>query len=232
VAWTRVHSTEALSLPATLHVGLIAFRNGGTGLAKAIFTNVQLRQLPDGWSNSDVGSVRQPGAAIEHAGTISVSGAGSDIWSTADAFQFAYRRWTGDGDFVTRVDSLSSPAGSSFSLAALMLRETLAPGSRHASIMVSSDGKAKFRRRSAANAETASDGPAAGSVSTPRWLKLTRRADLVTAFISADGVAWQKVHTAQTIAMGANIYVGLVALRNGGTLDAEARFSHLAFTAP
>jgi regulation of enolase protein 1 (concanavalin A-like superfamily) len=107
------------------------------------------------------------------------------------------------------------------------MRESLDAASRHASLALTTDGKAKFRRRISVGGTTASDGPSAGSTTLPRWLRLTRHGQEFTAFLSTDGVQWQRVHTTQTVAMPSTIYVGVLGLRNGGTGLATAHFSHV-----
>src|SRR5439155_24945999 len=52
-----------------------SFTTSGTGGA-----------LPSGWSHRDIGAVGVPGFAWWNGGVYSVSGSGSDIWGTADAF--------------------------------------------------------------------------------------------------------------------------------------------------
>src|SRR4051794_12531031 len=91
--------------------------------------------LPAGWSSTDIGAVGAAGQASWSAGVFTVAGAGADIWNTADAFRFAYTTFTGDGTIVTRVASEQSVA--SWTKAGVMMRESLAAGSRHAAMIVS-----------------------------------------------------------------------------------------------
>src|SRR5215831_21328247 len=66
--------------------------------------------LPSGWQNQDVGNVGLAGSASYNAssGVMTISGAGADIWGTADAFQFAYRSQAGDDYFMARVTSIQN----------------------------------------------------------------------------------------------------------------------------
>ena len=41
-------------------------------------------------------------------GTYSVTGAGADIWGTADAFRFVYQPLSGDGQIVARVATVQN----------------------------------------------------------------------------------------------------------------------------
>jgi regulation of enolase protein 1 (concanavalin A-like superfamily) len=228
VVWKAVGGATTIAMPSTVEVGMLAFRNGGSGLARASFDRIGLGRVPDGWRVADVGAVGGIGTTTAYGGAFALAATGTDLWSTADAFQFAYTPWTGDGELTAMVDGLTAPAGASFALAGITLRESLDAASPHASLAVTTDGKAKFRRRTSAGGATASDGPSAGSITLPLWIRLTRRGQEITASMSADGVQWQPVHTTQTVTMPSSIYVGVLGLRNGGAGMAAIHFSHVA----
>ncbi len=59
------------------------------------------------WRAQDVGAVGVSGWAVDSGGTVQLAGSGADIWETADAFQFRHQPWTGDGELVVRVSSLT-----------------------------------------------------------------------------------------------------------------------------
>ena len=46
--------------------------------------------LPAGWSQGDIGATGATGGASFSNGVFTVTGAGADVWGTADALQFAY----------------------------------------------------------------------------------------------------------------------------------------------
>jgi len=174
-----------------------------------------------------------PGSESYAAGTFTVQGGGTDIWDTADAFHFVYRPLHGDGTIVADLTGLTVPSGAAWSLAAVMIREKLTAGSIHAAMMITSDGKAKFRRRTTEGGTTASDGPSAGTTSPPRWLKLSRAGSTFSAAISTDGSTWTPVFTPQTVVMGTDVSIGLLVLRNGSsTSPATATFGGVSVTSP
>lgn len=223
--WTQVHTTQTIPMAATVYIGLIALRNGdGAPACTATFDSVSVRQLPSPWRNADVGAVGAAGRASHAGGVFTVEAGGTDIWATADAFHYVYQPMSGDGEIVAHLTDLTVPAGSGWSLAAVMIREKLTESSVHASMMITTEGKAKFRRRTSEGGTTLSDGPSTGTTYPPRWLRLTRSGNTFTAYISSDGSSWTQVHTPVAITMPANVHVGLVALRNGGTGTATATF--------
>jgi regulation of enolase protein 1 (concanavalin A-like superfamily) len=43
VQWHRVHTTQTVSMPSTIYVGVLGLRNGGTGFVTVHFSDVVLR---------------------------------------------------------------------------------------------------------------------------------------------------------------------------------------------
>src|SRR5678816_2986328 len=70
----------------------------------------QAQALPGGWSTTDIGAVGASGSASGSGESFGVTGAGDDIWNTADAFRFVYTALTGDAAIVARVTSLQQVA--------------------------------------------------------------------------------------------------------------------------
>jgi hypothetical protein len=235
--WTQVHTAQTVTLPGTVEVGVLTLRSGGSGLARATFSSVNVTAavpssvtpaagLPDGWASVDVGAAQQ-GQAGHSAGRYTLQAGGTELWGARDGFLFAYRTLSGDGEIVARLERLTVPAGGGSTLGGVMIRESLADNARHASMIVTTDGKAKFRRRLDVGGATLSDGPASGTTSAPRWLKLQRSGDRFTAWLSSDGSAWQLVHATQSISMGSTVYIGMIGLGSGGTSRGEAAFTNI-----
>jgi subtilisin family serine protease len=223
--WSGVHVPQAITMPATVDVGLVVLRKGGSGPARATFSNIGLGRVPDGWGVADVGDVGLSGKTTHSGGVFELRAAGTDLWSTEDALHLAYKPWTGDGEITARIEAVTAPADSSFALAAITMRESLEPDARHASLVLTTQGKAKFRRRTSRGGTTLSDGPASGSTTAPRWVRLKRQGHDLTAFLSADGMGWEPVAATQSVVMPPTIYIGVLALRSGGSETTTARFS-------
>jgi hypothetical protein len=185
--------------------------------------------LPAPWAKTDVGAVGQAGNASHVDGVFKLIAGGTDLAGTADAFHFVHQTLTGDGEIVANVASLLKPAGANRTLAGVTFRNDLTAGSPHATMTVTSEGAAQFRRRTTAGGSALSDGPVVGTTFAPRWLKLVRSGNVFTAYLSADGATWTQVHTPQTVPMSATVHVGLVALRNGSTAPTGAvKFEHVS----
>lgn len=182
------------------------------------------------WTKSDVGAVGSAGNASENGGVFKLIAGGTDLAGTADAFHFVHQPLTGDGTIVANVTALLKPVGATRMLGGVTFRNDLTAGSAHATMTITSEGEAQFRRRATANGTTASN--AAATTFAPQWLKLVRSGNTFTAYLSANGTTWTQVGTPQTVTMSSTVYVGLVALRNGGTTTGAARFEGVALTIP
>ena len=106
--------------------------------------------LPAPWLTQDVGTVGLAGSATFQAGTgtYSVTGAGADIWGTADAFRFVYQPLSGDGQIVARVATVQNT--NAWVKAGVMIRTALTSDSAQAMMMVTPGKGNNFQRRTAA----------------------------------------------------------------------------------
>ena len=182
--------------------------------------------LPTGWASQDVGATGAAGSSSYSGGTYSVTGAGADIWGTADAFQYAYRTLTGDGSIVARVATVASTA--SWFKAGVMIRNNLTAASAQGMMLVSYSKGTAFQRRTADGNTSLST---AGSTSTaPRWVKLTRSGNTVTAYESANGTSWTQVGS-DTIALGSTAYIGLAVSSHVNGVLGTATFDNVTVSA-
>ena len=183
------------------------------------------QSLPAGWASADIGSVGAAGTASGTVDTMTVEGAGADIWGSRDALQFVYAPLTGDGSIVAQVATVEYVAD--WTKAGVMMRETLAAGSPQATMLVSANKGLAFQRRRALNGTSVST--AGGSGAAPYFVKLTRAGDTFTAFKSTNGTTWTAVGT-DTIPMASTIYVGLAVTSHVDGTVATVSFTNV--TAP
>lgn len=180
-----------------LAIGLVNFKG------KAAYAAV-----PSPWLQQDIGSVGFAGSGDYATGTFTIKGSGTDIAGTADQFHYVYQPLNGDGTIVARVVSIANT--SAWAKAGVMIRESLATGSRHASTVIeyASSSGAQFVDRTATGGSTAT--VTQTGVVAPYWVKLQRAGNTFTSAISSNGTTWTTVGTA-TVSMATSVYIGLIA---------------------
>jgi regulation of enolase protein 1 (concanavalin A-like superfamily)/phosphatidylserine/phosphatidylglycerophosphate/cardiolipin synthase-like enzyme len=179
--------------------------------------------LPSPWKDGDIGSTPIAGSASYANGTFTISGSGADIWDTNDAFHYVYQQVTGDVTVQARIDSVEQ--ADRWSKAGVMIRETLDPRSRHALMLVSAaKGTALQWRPSTGGISYNVTG---SSSAPPRWVRLVRNGNTITASESANGSSWTTVST-QTISMSATVYVGIAVTSHSTSAATTAVVSNVA----
>ena len=203
--WTAITS-DTIALGATAYVGLGATSHNPNARTTAKISNVGVitGSLPAGQSASDIGAPALRGSTQFVSGFYVITGAGTDIWDSADQFQYVYEQLSGDLDVVAHVNSLSF--ADSWSKVGVMIRETLDSNSRHATTFVSYGKGYAFQRR--VNTGSLSDHTAGGTGAAPGWIRLVRAGSVFTSYRSSDGQTWTKIGSA-TIVMSAAVYVGI-----------------------
>lgn len=169
------------------------FYDNGVGKSEATLTLTDVRN----WTENGVDTLKiwyrgNPGGFVEDPeGTYTLTGAGTDVWGTADEFRFAYKQLSGDGEITARVIDVGT-GSNSWAKAGVMIRETLDPSSKHMIMaMTGGDGGgiAFQGRQATGGSSTSFHGDV--TASPPYWVRLTRQGSTITAYSSADGVNWQ-----------------------------------------
>ncbi len=181
--------------------------------------------LPAGWLAQDVGAVGVTGSANHNNGTFTVQGGGADVWGTADAFHYAYRTFSGDGTITARVASLNGTQA--WTKIGVMIRGATTASAAHAFMVVSKDKGLALQYRPSNGAASLSISGAPPPTTAPRWVRLTRAGNVVTAFESVDGVNWTTVGSA-TISLPATALFGLVAHSHTTTALATGVFDNVS----
>jgi regulation of enolase protein 1 (concanavalin A-like superfamily) len=158
---------------------------------------------PSAWEFDDIGHVGLAGSNTSSGNTITVHGAGHDIWENADGFRFVYRQLTGNGLVEAQVTSLTNT--NPWAKAGVMIRQTLAPESRNVFVFATpNNGIAAQARTTAGGTTSFTPGPWANA---PHWLRLVRTANRITAYASPDAITWTEI-AAYDIEMSSTVYVG------------------------
>jgi hypothetical protein len=175
-----------------------------------------------------------PGPFVELAGgKIILGAAGTDIWNTADEFRFAYKPLSGNGSIVALVESVSH--ANDWTKGGVMIRETLDAGSTFAAVYATPVYGCRYQARLTADVAAVSDSGVVTTEQTslvaPYWVKIERVGNNFNGYYSTDGQNWTAMAwNPQTIAMGANAYIGLALTSHSAGVLASAEFSDVATT--
>lgn len=222
---TPRHGTGGGLINASIYIpaGATASGDAATAIHERFDDTTALGALPSPWSNTDVGATGAAGSAGASGGTFTVEGAGSDIWGSADSFQFVYQQMTGDGQITARVLGLENT--SSFAKAGVMIRGTLSAGSAHAILDMKPAGGLEFMTRSTSGGATSF---IAGTTATPPpWVRLTRSGTTISAAWSTDGATWTPIGTT-TLTLPTTVYVGLAVTSHTSGVLALASFDNVS----
>ena len=160
-------------------------------------------------------------------GTYTMTGSGRDIWDNADEFHYAYKMLTGVGSMVAKVESVDNT--NVWAKAGVMIRESLEPGSVHATMVVTPAQGISFQRRNFIN--DVSSHTTTGEVEAPYWVKIERDiAGNFTAYSSTNGSTWDIQGAPENIQMGANVYIGLAVTSHDAALTCQAVFTNVTTT--
>ncbi len=152
---------------------------------------------------------------VEGSNKIKIVSSGGDIWNNADQCYFAYKKLSGDGEIIARVDYLDSSLGSGdWTKAGIDIRETPAGGSKRVFIGMVTGGTpgTQVVYRTYTNLGC-SDQTDRWPQRPPQWLRLKRVGNVITPAFSEDGIMWQW-RAPRTVEMSADVYVGLAATSN------------------
>ncbi|HLP76637.1 MAG TPA: hypothetical protein VK327_06910, partial [Candidatus Paceibacterota bacterium] len=176
---------------------------------------------PYPWMSREVGS--GGGGVLFSNGVFTVSGSGSDIWDSADAFRFVYVPVTGNCTIVARV--VSQDNSDSWSKAGVMFRASLDANAANAFIAVTPSNGVTFQYRSSAGGNTANNNTT--GLSAPYWVRLVRSGNTFTASRSANGVTWTQQGSSTTISMASVVYVGLAVTAHNNSALCTVTFDNV-----
>ena len=145
--------------------------------------------LPTRWSTEDVGNPEFSGAACYNSttSTFELTGHGIDIGGTADQFRYAFKTLVGNGEIKVRITDLdNTDPDNKFGI---MIRESLAPGSRSSFLGLTSANSVVFINRSVTDSPSVKT-YSSDTIKAPYWIKITFAGTVYTPFISKDGLNW------------------------------------------
>jgi hypothetical protein len=176
---------------------------------------------------SDVGVVQPAGTASfdTATGVYAVASAGWDMWAANDAFHMVWKKMSGDLSLTADIQLAAPGAGSIPNRKAfLMIRQTLDPDSMYAHVAVHGTGMTALQYRHDKGNTTQT---VTVDLSTPQTVRLEKRGDTITLFVSMKGEPLHQVGATIKLHFAEPFYVGMgMCSHRDGALE-KAAFSHV-----
>lgn len=172
------------------------------------------------WFSSDIGDAAIPGSFSCKNGTFIIKASGSDIWNNADGCHFAYQQVNGDCEMYAKVVSLKGTH--EWTKAGVMARESLNGNSKMAFVCVTTKNGVTYHERTTTGG-SAQGGDRYPDKKAPYWVKLIRKGDTFSYYVSPDGRSWKKMGSAD-VPMSKDIYIGFAATNHDNSHTCTAVF--------
>ncbi len=170
---------------------------------------------------------------VSHAGSVAfrpqsqeyvITGGGANMWGNADAFQFAWRRHTGDVGGTVSV-RWQKEGGNAHRKAGWMIRQSLDADAPYVDAVIHGDGLTSLQYRKVQGGPTEEmQSPVKG----PAAIQLERHGDVFTLSVSPDGQAFQSVRSV-SIALKDPVYVGLAVCSHDDAVTETALLSNVEY---
>ncbi len=214
--------TPRWRVPALLLTSVAFLLQGMPLLSQA--TPVQLGVF-DG--QTDVGSVVPPGVAVYDpaAKTYAITSAGENLWSTTDAFHFVWKKMSGDVSLTADIDfPVKTGDPNPHRKAVLMFRQTLDSNGVYADAALHGSGLTALQYRRTPGATTQD---IELEISAPKKLRLEKRGDTITMFLSIAGEPLHQVGSSIKLHLEEPFYVGLGVCSHNKDVTEKAVFSNV-----
>jgi hypothetical protein len=160
--------------------------------------------------SADAGFAPTRGSLSASDGFIDVTGSGVGTQGLLlDGFRYGYRQLSGNGQITVRLTNQLETGTGVNALSGVMIRELLTPESRYAFVYSTPGTDAGFMYRGAVSTAPVVTTVQQPTVGTPRWLRLVRKSNVVTGYLSADGKTWQQCGTFTFSSLTWKVFIGV-----------------------
>src|ERR1700675_5169395 len=191
---------------------------GWCSLAGLSSSNLWASAAPTGVfeSHADIGSVLHPGT-LEYdpaQGTYTVGGSGENMWSTADAFHFVWKKVAGDVSLAADISFLGK-GGNEHRKAVLMVRQSLEADSAYADVALHGNGLTALQYRDEKGAATheiqtqeIQTHETQPNIAGPERLRIEKRGNFVYLFLGDGGKELHYSGASMQVPLQGTYYVG------------------------
>lgn len=178
--------------------------------------------------SSEIGSPSRPGSTRFDPASqkYTLQGGGSNMWFSADAFHFAWKKVSGDAALAADID-FPETGGDPHRKAVLIVRQTLEPDSPYADAALHGDGLTSLQYRESKGARTYE---IQANSSGPRRLRIEKRGKYVSMSIAGAGADLRPAGGTFRLDLQDPYYIGIgVCAHNDKALE-KAVFSNVELT--
>jgi len=181
-------------------------------------------------SHSDVGTVLHPGSVEYDSAkqTYKITGSGENMWSVADAFQFVWKKMSGDVSLTADISFLTK-TGNEHKKAALMLRQSLDADSVYIDVALHLSGLTALQFRDEKGAVTHE---IESNISAPKRLRIVKHGDFVYMALATEDGDLKPAGGWLRIPLGNTFYVGLGVCSHDKDVSEQAIFSKVELSQP
>jgi len=181
-------------------------------------------------NHEDIGTVLHPGSvAFDPAQkTYTVAGSGDNMWAAKDAFQFAWKKASGDLSLTADISFLGAGTDP-HRKACLMVRQSLDADSTYVDVALHGEGLTSLQFRDAKGAATHE---VQANVKAPKRLRLEKRGKYALMWLAAEGEELSFSGAATRITFEEPFYVGIGVCAHNKDIVEQAVFSNVSLTVP
>jgi hypothetical protein len=177
--------------------------------------------------HGDIGTVLHPGSADFDAqhGAYTLTGSGENMWLRADAFQFAWKKISGDVSLTANISFLGQ-GKNEHRKAVLMFRQTLDADSIYADLALHGSGLTSLQYRDDKGVNTHE---IQSNVSAPARLRIEKRGEYIFMFVAAEGKD-EELHLAggsTRVPLEGSFYLGIGVCSHDKDVVEKAIFSNV-----
>jgi len=180
-------------------------------------------------SHGDVGTVLHAGSVDYDAAkqAYTIAGGGENMWSVKDAFQFAWKKASGDVTLTADIAFVGKGA-QEHRKAVLMVRQSLDEDSAYADVALHGNGLTSLQYRDEKGAATHE---IQANVSAPKRLRLVKRGAYFSLWLADENGQFQLASGSMRIALQEPFYLGIGVCSHDANVVEKAVFSNVSVDA-
>jgi TolB protein len=180
--------------------------------------------------HGDVGTVLHPGAFQYFPANkaYTITGSGENMWAAADAFQFVWKKMSGDVDLSAEI-AFANSMGDPHKKAVLMIRQSLDADSAYVDVALHNIGLTSLQARETKGAATHE---IESAVSAPKRVGILKRGDDFYMLVGGEGEPLHIAGGSFKVRLTGTFYVGLGVCAHNKDVSETATFSNVSLSTP